>query len=119
MFFFKTKTLYKYIYQAVAVTLFTSVVPEERAPTEAESFVSGVETAAVEEIREAVAEERKITEAAPERPLQSVAGREDDWFVLLDVVPRETSYVPPGIATILCAAALLYQKEAFVPNFFF
>lgn len=96
-------------------------MPEERAPTEAESFVSGVETAAVEEIREAVAEERKIIEAAPERPqeipLQSAAGREDDWFVLLDVVPQETSYVPPGIATILCAAALLYQKEAFVPNF--
>lgn len=98
-----------------------SVVPEERAPTEAESFVPVVETAAVEEIREAVAEERKIIEVAPERPqeipLQSAAGREDDWFVLLDVVPRETSYVPPGIATILCAAALLYQKEAFVPNF--
>lgn len=84
-------------------------MPEEKAPTEAESFVSGVETAAVEEIREAVAEERKIIEAAPERPqeipLLSAAGREDDWFVLLDVVPRETSYVPPG--TILLSSALL------------
>lgn len=26
----------------------------------------------------------------------------DDWFVLLDVVPREISYVPPGIASSPC-----------------
>lgn len=26
----------------------------------------------------------------------------DDWFVLLDVVPREISYVPPGISSSPC-----------------
>lgn len=26
----------------------------------------------------------------------------DDWFVLLDVVPREISYVPPGIVSSPC-----------------
>lgn len=30
-------------------------------------------------------------------PPQAVGGREDDWFVLLDVPTREPSYVPPGI----------------------
>lgn len=92
-------------------------MPEEKAPTEAESFVSGVETAAVEEIRE----ERKIIEAAPERPqeipLLSAAGREDDWFVLLDVVPRETSYIPPGTILLSSAPLLCSTKRKNVKNF--
>lgn len=28
--------------------------------------------------------------------LPSERNIEDDWFLLLDVAPRETSYVPPG-----------------------
>ncbi|XP_071325089.1 uncharacterized protein [Trachinotus anak] len=71
---------------------------KERDQMEAESFVS-VAGAAAHEIREVVVEERKIIEEAPRRPqeilLQPMTDRDDDWFVLLDVVPRETSYVPP------------------------
>ncbi|XP_034553554.1 titin-like [Notolabrus celidotus] len=69
----------------------------------AESFVSVVQTAAVEEISEVVSEERKITEEALSDlqviPQQPVRDRDDDWFVLLDVLPRETSYVPPAAVT--------------------
>lgn len=31
-----------------------------------------------------------------QRPPQPVRDRDDDWFLLLDVVPREKTYVPPG-----------------------
>ncbi|XP_027142935.1 titin isoform X9 [Larimichthys crocea] len=76
-----------------------SVTLKERDPMDAASFVSVVGTAADEVVREVVAEERKIIEEAPRRvpdiPQQPVTDRDDDWFVLLDVVPRETSYVPP------------------------
>ncbi|XP_033983705.1 uncharacterized protein LOC117480474 isoform X3 [Trematomus bernacchii] len=64
-----------------------------------ESLVSLGGTAVKEEIREVVSEERKIIEEVPrhpqEIPQQPETHREDDWFVLLKVVPRETSYVPP------------------------
>ncbi|XP_018543491.2 uncharacterized protein LOC108890900 isoform X4 [Lates calcarifer] len=75
------------------------VILEGQDQKEAESFVSVVGAAADEEIREVVVEERKIIEEAPrylqEIPQQPVTERDDDWFVLLDIVPRETSYVPP------------------------
>ncbi|XP_040901229.1 uncharacterized protein LOC121186532 isoform X13 [Toxotes jaculatrix] len=77
------------------------VIWKERDQMEAESFVSVVGTAADEEVRDVVVEERKIIEEAPRR-LQEISpqpvivpARDDDWFVLLDVVPRETAYVPP------------------------
>lgn len=38
-------------------------------------------------------------------------GRDDDWFVLLDVSPSRSSYVPPGILNsyfTLCFAAAVY-----------
>ncbi|KAM7420588.1 hypothetical protein PAMA_015018 [Pampus argenteus] len=81
----------------------TSYVPpvtlNGRDQREAESFVSVVLTAVDEEIKEVVVEERKIIEEAPihlqEIPQLPVRERDDDWFVLLDVVPRKTSYVPP------------------------
>lgn len=78
---------------------------------DAESFVSVVGTA-VDEIREVVAEQRKIIAEAPRhlQEIPQVTDREDDWFVLLDVVPREASYVPPGIAKIPCTASQLYQS---------
>ena len=66
---------------------------------EDESLVSVVGTAADEEIQVVVVEERKIIEEAPtlrEISQQPVTDRDDDWFELLDVVPRETTYVPPG-----------------------
>lgn len=86
------------------LTLLTSVTLKERDALDTKSFVSVVQTAPDGEIREVVAEERKIIQEAPrllqEIPQQPVTDRDDDWFVLLDVVPRETSYVPPGIAKI-------------------
>ena len=43
-------------------------------------------------------EERPPRQFIPE---QAVTTREpDDWFVLLDVVPREVTYIAPGTATI-------------------
>lgn len=69
---------------------------------EAESFVSVVGAAVVEEIREIVHEERKGKDETQrqlqEIPQQAVTTR--DWFVLLDVVPRGTSYVPPVAAKV-------------------
>lgn len=68
----------------------------------AESLVSLGGTAVKEEIREVVSEERKRIEELPrhlqEFPQHPETHREDDCFVLLKVVPRETSYVPPGNA---------------------
>ncbi|XP_031708481.1 uncharacterized protein LOC116386431 isoform X6 [Anarrhichthys ocellatus] len=65
----------------------------------AEGFVFVAGTATEEDVREVVAEETKIVEEAPrhrqEMPQQPLPDRDDDWFVLLDVVPRETPYVPP------------------------
>ncbi|XP_075964987.1 uncharacterized protein LOC142969175 isoform X5 [Anarhichas minor] len=65
----------------------------------AESCVPVAGTATEEDVREVVAEETKIVEEAPrhrqEMPQQPLPDRDDDWFVLLHVVPRETAYVPP------------------------
>lgn len=59
------------------------------------------EVQAVEEVREASAEEMIITETEPELPREILAlpaaDREDDWFLLLETVPRGSSYLPPGI----------------------
>lgn len=69
---------------------------------EAESVFS--ETTAKEWFKGAAAEEIKIMDAAPvvlqEILQQPVRQREDDWFVLLDGVSRQTSFVPPGIALL-------------------
>lgn len=63
-----------------------------------DSSVSVVGAAQVEKV---VVEERQITQEPPrylqEIPQQPVADRDDDWFVLLDVLLRKTAYVPPGI----------------------
>nr|XP_033496144.1 uncharacterized protein LOC117265653 isoform X2 [Epinephelus lanceolatus] len=88
-----------------AVPRETSYVPpvtwKEGDQIDTEVYVSVAQTATEEEIREAVAEERTIIEEAPrylqEIPQQPVINRDDDWFVLLDVVPREAPYVPPAV----------------------
>nr|XP_040021533.1 uncharacterized protein LOC120810753 isoform X6 [Gasterosteus aculeatus aculeatus] len=67
----------------------------------AESFVAVAATATQEDIEEVVSEEKMMMDAEPRRPLalrQPVLDRDDDWFVLLDAVPRETPYVPPVAA---------------------
>ncbi|XP_067093386.1 titin-like [Osmerus mordax] len=51
-----------------------------------------------EERREVVPEEREIPQEQARPQMihpQPVREMEDDWFVLLDVIPREPSYVPP------------------------
>nr|XP_057940697.1 uncharacterized protein LOC131137133 isoform X3 [Doryrhamphus excisus] len=70
----------------------------EQDPMEAESFrVSVVEM--YEEIREVPLEESEISEQPPthlpEFRQQLAKKRNDDWFVLLDVVAKETTIVPP------------------------
>jgi len=80
--------------------LCSSVTLKEKTPADGEVFVS-VGGAAEEE--KVVVEQRQAIEEAPrslgEIPQQSVTDRDDDWFVLLDVFPRKTTYVPPGIST--------------------
>ncbi|KAM8868819.1 uncharacterized protein AB9W97_016473 isoform 7-T9 [Spinachia spinachia] len=71
----------------------------------AENAESVAATAAEEDPREVVAEERKIIEKAPrylqEVPQRPPPDREDDWFVLLDVVPRASSYGPAVLSVAL------------------
>ncbi|XP_030605420.1 titin-like isoform X3 [Archocentrus centrarchus] len=52
----------------------------------------------MEESKEIVTEEREVIEEASrylQEIQQPVTERRDDWFVLLDVTPRKTLYVPP------------------------
>lgn len=81
-----------------------------------ESKVFVVGTAAKEGIKEVGAEGIKRIDAAPiplqEMPQQTVRDRKDDWFVLLDVVPREISYEPPGIAHILLHCLIAFFKRS-------
>lgn len=72
-------------------------------------LISAAEMTIVEKKTEIKVEEGKIREeevqAAPDiSPPQSLIERDDDWFVLLDVIPRQTSYLPPGIVNLPCAA---------------
>ncbi|XP_071025921.1 uncharacterized protein [Oncorhynchus clarkii lewisi] len=79
-----------------------SVIPsasvEERIPVYPEESVSSVVELTTVEQRE----ERRVTVIQEERrqeevilPPQPSREMDDDWFVQLDVVPRETSYIPP------------------------
>ncbi|XP_008294726.1 titin-like isoform X4 [Stegastes partitus] len=83
-------------------TYVAPVASKDKTQIDEESFVSVAATAEVEESKEVVIEERKIIEEPPrylqEIPTQPVAERDDDWSVLLDVLPRETTYVPPVVA---------------------
>ena len=76
-----------------------------------QSFVSVVGAAEVEKV---VVEERQVIQEPPryleEISQQSVADQVDDWFVLLDVLPRKTTYVPPGIK-IPRAASQFYKSK--------
>ncbi|KAK2910358.1 hypothetical protein Q8A73_008073 [Channa argus] len=75
------------------------VILKERGYMDAESYITMVGTAVDEKIREVVVEERKIIREMPrhlqEIPQHLVTDRDDDWFVLLDVVPRKTTYAKP------------------------
>ncbi|KAM4601150.1 uncharacterized protein ACJ7VT_020965 isoform 2-T2 [Polymixia lowei] len=78
------------------------VITVERYQVDAgERFTSTLEITKIEERREVTVEDRKIREEEAKRvpetpPLLVFWERDDDWFVLLDVVPREAPYVPPA-----------------------
>ncbi|XP_076016727.1 uncharacterized protein LOC143008737 isoform X3 [Genypterus blacodes] len=76
-----------------------SVTLEGRSPVDEEGLAPVLDITTAEEMRKVVVEESEIREKLPtqlrEIPQQPVRRREDDWFVLLDAAPRETSYVPP------------------------
>lgn len=86
-----------------SVSLLSLVTTVERAQVdEGEYFTSKTEITTVEEETEIIVEERKIREEEVWRipeipPPQTITERRD-------VIPRETPYVPPGIAKIPCAA---------------
>ncbi|KAF7665728.1 hypothetical protein LDENG_00132620 [Lucifuga dentata] len=75
------------------------VTLEGQSQMDGEGFASVIDITADEEKREVVVEEREIRAELPtqsqEIAQQSVREKDVDWFVLLDVVPRETPYVPP------------------------
>lgn len=90
--------------------MFVSASVEERIPVYPEESVSSVVELTTVEQRE----ERRVTVMEEERrqeevilPPQPSREMDDDWFVQLDVVPRETSYIPPGTPynSRLCASA--------------
>lgn len=84
---------------SVAMADFELVYPEDRIPTVAE-------TKALASRSEVIVEEMREDEKLPEqitteqRTFQSFRDRDDDWFLLLDVVPRETAYIPPGTLSL-------------------
>ncbi|KAM9309485.1 uncharacterized protein KZ484_025542 isoform 9-T11 [Pholidichthys leucotaenia] len=78
-----------------------TVTPLDLAQVEeGEYFISGAEIVTREESEIKIVEKRIREAGIPEaetEPGRLPVGTErvDDWFVLLDVLPRETSYVPP------------------------
>ncbi|XP_068614416.1 uncharacterized protein [Brachionichthys hirsutus] len=66
--------------------------PEENVPTVEMTTAAWTEKGGdvVVEDMEQVQSEKEVLSLRP-----AVRGIDDDWFVLLDVVPRETSYIPP------------------------
>ncbi|XP_062421474.1 uncharacterized protein LOC119198074 isoform X3 [Pungitius pungitius] len=78
-----------------------SVASKRSDQVGAESSVAVATTATGQDIEEVVSEENKMMAAQPRHPQelwQPVLDRDDDWFVWLDAVPRETPYVPPVAA---------------------
>lgn len=75
---------------------YVQVYPEERISTVAEMRT-------VESRKEVVVEDMVVQteERAQQKISQPVIERDDDWFLLLDVVPRGTAYVPPGTHSLL------------------
>lgn len=90
----------------VTVAKYSQVYPEDRISTV-------METITVESRKEFVVEETVVPkfpkQIIPEQKIsQPVSEREDDWFVLLDVAARETSFVPPGIVDISSSLISLF-----------
>lgn len=78
---------------------YAQVYPEDRISTVAETILleSRMEVVDVEETVVQKQDVKLPKQIILEQQLsQSVINRDDDWFLLLDVVPKETTYVPPG-----------------------
>lgn len=77
---------------------YAQVYPEESISTVAETMLLESRMEVVVEGIVVQKEDMKLPKPIIlERKLsQSVIKRDDDWFLLLDVVPRETTYIPPG-----------------------
>lgn len=78
----------------------------EHVQVHPEESVSAV---VVESVQEVLSEKITVMEGdkklpwemTPEQEIQPIRG-DDDWFQLLDVVPRQTPYVPPGTLIRQC-----------------
>ncbi|XP_078789063.1 uncharacterized protein LOC101156915 isoform X39 [Oryzias latipes] len=89
------------------------VTLKERAQSGEKVFVSAV--GAAEEVRAAV-EESQLIQVEPTTDFRgisqpSVRGREDDWFVLLDFIPKQTPYEPP-VTKVTPVKGFLVIEEA-------
>lgn len=77
---------------------------------EGEYLTSKTAIIAAEEKMESIRGERQIREDdvshRPWIPPAQTTLERDDWFVLLDVIPKGTPYVVPGIAKILLCCFL-------------
>lgn len=83
----------------VTIAEYVQVYPEESTSTgvEAAVVVESRKEVVVEEIVVQKTDKKLPKQIIPEQKIsQPVRERDDDWFLLLDVVPRETSFVPPG-----------------------
>lgn len=86
---------------SICVLTVILVATREHAQVEEEKYYTSRTEIIVEEKREMIAEEKirkpkdeKVQHTADIPPPQR---EKDDWFVLLDVSPTQTPYVPPGI----------------------
>jgi len=82
----------------VTLAEYVQVYPEESVSAVAETIAVESKKEVVVEVTVVQKEEKKLPmQIVPEMKIsQPVRERDDDWFLLLDVVPRQTSYVPPG-----------------------
>lgn len=94
----------------VTVAKYAQVYPED-------SISTVVETIPLESRMEVVVEETVVQREDMKLPKQiileqtlsqSVRERDDDWFLLQDVVPRETAYVPPGTHSLQISFLFTY-----------
>ena len=83
----------------VTMAEYVQVYSEERISTVVETVavVESRKEVVIEEIMVQKEEKKVPKQIIPEQQIsQPVAERDDDWFLVLDVVPKETSFVPPG-----------------------
>lgn len=72
---------------------YAEVYPAESIPLVAQSVSPMLEVV----VEEMVVQRKDSPKSAVQEVKQSFRERSNDWFLLLDVVSRETAYVPPGI----------------------